>query len=836
MKALYFLIFSLAILFHPFSYCFQDTWFSRFVKHDLALEDGNGHIYDFSRNDYLSWGESYLLHSYLNAYKVTQDTIWLDKFLSHSTVVINRMTDIDSDGVLGWPISRYAQNVVKNPSFTQFTQPTQYQRIYTWNFENESFSSSNDVHKWVRFQANENMVFIGEEGVGGSSSIVIDADAIDWRAAEFFLYDYFPSQLYFFSCDVRSISGEAKPIVDVRLHSRNIIKRQRVNVNESSSTWRESGVFFYAPKSSGDKIILRLQTSSSEVQGKVSFDNCTLSKVNNADLLAWEMWQSSNKTVKVGNGTVEIKTDAGYGFQVLQTSLNNDFSTNDYVPNRRYQVRFKGKASSVLSGGRVHIFDWTDYNTLATYDFTSLDWEDYKFDFKTPDTLGHNIQIRLTHTNWDVPEQSVWFEHVSVQQFSEYMIDDAMILYPLSKFANLIKSTPSLHEKYLSYADSFISLAEQSVQKWEGSWIETAHYGTFLATDDGAMRAYAGCALPLNQVAVPGSIYIELFKYTDNGLYFSRAEKIANNFFNYFNQTPSGEYVWNYYENLFIDDVPLHCQKAQVVEDISHANLDVDFMLNAYNAGIKFDKDDIRSILNTFINLMWNQSYTTPDVSSRVNGSDDVIAGEYLWWWGELSAFDIKVLFIIQSMWHEANIHEIDKSGPIDPDTGKWVAQGWKILMKSSLSYWYDKYNNIRNGDFGNPVLGSHWLLWQSTNESARVNSLGALEITSSDKWQVVQQDLEYVPDQQYRVFFNAKTSPGARFYVQIYDWVGDKVIATLVGSSDVWKEYELTYTAPSNTGRRISIRLMPLDINNLKHKVEFDNVIIGKAFSNTNQ
>lgn len=804
----------------------ETTWLQRFEQHDLALASGNGHIFDYERDDYLSWGESYVLHSYLSAYEVTQDQAWLDKFVYHSSIVESRLSDVDNDGKLGLSIPRYAQNLIVNHKFDKFSELFSGVSQGDWSFENEQISLAANGN-WYRFQANESMVYLSNTGTDGSIGVVLEPDGVDWRVLEYQFDDYEPATAYHFSCMAKSVSGSALPSANVRLASRTHVNSQMVQDSDNFADWAKTSVFFTSPNSTNDSVLLRLQTQQSTTSGQVIFDDCTLSKVDNNKLQDWQYWQSNADTVTAIGETVRIKTNPNYGWQVIQAKLNNDYTTEHYQANTKYQVKFNAKASP-NAGGRVHVFDWTSKTTLATYDFDNTEFQSMSFDFTTPDEVGHDIQLRLTHADWTIADEFVWFDSVSVQQYAEFVIDDAMIVYPLTKFANLVKSNSALQASYQTAADRYMELASDLVSKWQPRWIESGNYGTYLAPDNGALRTYARCALPINQVSIPGNIFTELYKYTGQLPYLDKAQKLAANYRNYLMPHTNESYTWNYYENLFSEQVPEHCAKSLVVEDISHANLDVDFIVNAYLSGIAFTEQDIKALTSTFVNNMWNQSYSQPIISSRVNGSVDTISGEFLWWWGDLAQFDIKTLFVINSVWNKEDIYKIDTSTPIDPETGKWVAQGWRILMKSQLAKWFKNNSLLKNGDFAQPAL-SNWQRWQASSSNAVINQQGKLEITSANKWQVVQQDVQLTEGQDYRLFFAAKTHGDAKFYVQVYDWDADKIIALKVGSAEAESAFELNFRAPSSS-HRVSIRLMPLDTKGQAHKVEFDNIILGKS------
>lgn len=816
-------------LFSSVSFAATETWFERFKQHDLAVSNGNGHIFDDQRNDFLTWGESYILNAYLTAYKVSKDIYWLDKFIAHSHVANNRLEDVDMDGYVGWPIARYAQNLLQNGGFDQFKEIKDAVLISSWSFENEVIGTGlSNINEWHRWQANESQAYLEFDQSSESYVSAIETDGVDWRALELGIADYEANILYNFSCETKVINGDSKPNVNVRLESRRSLKKQLIFPEFSEvSQWQKDSVFFRSPSYTGDVIKLRLESQLSSTVGKIAFDNCLLQKVENTDAMYWEYWQSTSQTIHVKNDELKINTNPSRGWQVLQSSLHNPYTNGNpfYEPNTLYKVKFRAKASSSIAGGQVQIFDWTQRRVIKRYNFDNIDWQVMSFNFRTPYEANHNIQIRLTHSDWLIKEGTVWFDDISIQKFSDYKVDDAMMIYQYLLFANLVKQDPQLKNNYWGIAEQFVDLGKLFVEKWEDLWIENQTMGTYLSRLDGSLRAYSGCSLPLNQVAMPGNVIIELYKYTNDNFYFNKAKKIAGTFHYYLNKTNNNAYNWHYYENIFPEELPAHCNKSPVTEDVSHANLDVEFIRNAFESEISFSKEDIQFLVNTLKLNMWNGDYINPLISSRVSGAIDVISGEYLWWWIDLAQYDPELLPIVNSVWENQEIYSINPLSPIDPETGVWVGQSWKILQKAKLSYWFKLINKVRGGDFNNIELSDNWSRWQSSEANAFINSENVLEIKSAPTWQVVQQDISYNEEVEHTLHFESKTENGAKFYVQIFDWTENKVLALKVGSSSYWNSYQLKFKTPK-AGHRVSLRLMPLSLFG-GNTVYFDNIII---------
>lgn len=113
---------------------FHSDLFSRLVADGLALDRGGYYLSpDANALQGFTWGESYVMLAYLNAYEATLDPAWLNLFVKHADAVINQRDDraprnlrepvwgdrvpnlqgrtygltVDS-GMITWPMARFA--------------------------------------------------------------------------------------------------------------------------------------------------------------------------------------------------------------------------------------------------------------------------------------------------------------------------------------------------------------------------------------------------------------------------------------------------------------------------------------------------------------------------------------------------------------------------------------------------------------------------------------------------------------------------------------------------------------------------------------------------------
>lgn len=184
---------------------------------------------------------------------------------------------------------------------------------------------------------------------------------------------------------------------------------------------------------------------------------------------------------------------------------------------------------------------------------------------------------------------------------------EGMILYPILKFITIVFDDEVLTKDYYDRAVEWLELIEYGIMpKWNKSYCDDGYY---VAPDNPAYRE-PGEILPYNQFLVFERCLLLLYQLTSKEEYLYKTIKIANYFKSkliLINEIDA--YVWDYWV------------KIEKYEDISHANLDIGFVIDVYEAGIVFTHEDLRRFANTFLKLMWNCSLEDLEIGSYVNSS-----------------------------------------------------------------------------------------------------------------------------------------------------------------------------------------------------------------------
>lgn len=230
------------------------------------------------------------------------------------------------------------------------------------------------------------------------------------------------------------------------------------------------------------------------------------------------------------------------------------------------------------------------------------------------------------------------------------VVHDGMMTMPMARWIHAVVSDEGLQRRYGEAARGYLAILERHFfAKWDKkSWRE-------LPGDRGLYvwppRPYQPktISLPMNQYTAFGRTIIRLYQITGKDTYRDRAEKMARMVKSLL-RVRNDAYWWYYSEPVADWDGR---EKPAFVEHTHYADMDVGFMIDAYEAGIVFDRTDMQRLTNTFIKVMWNQSLDKPAVAGGVdggNGTSDALAD-----FVRLAQFDPRVWTICYKVNRDSN-------------------------------------------------------------------------------------------------------------------------------------------------------------------------------------
>jgi len=231
--------------------------------------------------------------------------------------------------------------------------------------------------------------------------------------------------------------------------------------------------------------------------------------------------------------------------------------------------------------------------------------------------------------------------------WQDALVGDAILLEGILNFSVLVLEDQNLKKKYGGKANSYVEVAKKDfVEKWDhrGCWIEDGPYGGYVEfskfLDKENLKEWisapeasrVGISHPFNKQFDAARVCLRIYRITGEKFYRDRAEKIyftAKSHFQYFDD----HYCWNYYEPLYPGDVDL--EKRDTRHGVwvhpwrsGYTAREVEDIAEAYHYVIVFYEQDIRRIINTNLEVMWNKDSVNPKfISSNGLGAENDTSG-----------------------------------------------------------------------------------------------------------------------------------------------------------------------------------------------------------------
>ncbi|MGC1240084.1 MAG: hypothetical protein WA874_00785, partial [Chryseosolibacter sp.] len=223
-------------------------------------------------------------------------------------------------------------------------------------------------------------------------------------------------------------------------------------------------------------------------------------------------------------------------------------------------------------------------------------------------------------------------------------VGDAILLTSMLDFSVLVLEDKDLKSRYGAKANEYVQLAAKDfVEKYDrrGTWVEDGPYGSYVGFDKflkpGDLTQWvhdptvsrARISHPFNKQMDAGQVCLRLYRITGKKFYRDRAEKIFYTAKSHF-QLHGNHYHWNYYEPLTPGDIDLKKKETNHWVSVhpfrsGYQAGEVDKIAEAYHYGIVFNEEDIKRIINTNLEVMWNGDKLNPEYinSNHLGPKDD---------------------------------------------------------------------------------------------------------------------------------------------------------------------------------------------------------------------
>jgi hypothetical protein len=221
---------------------------------------------------------------------------------------------------------------------------------------------------------------------------------------------------------------------------------------------------------------------------------------------------------------------------------------------------------------------------------------------------------------------------------NKYWIDshvgDAILLNGILDFAVLVWDDKDLKSKYGGKVKAYAEIAKKHlIEKNDkrGTWREDGPVGAYLSyekyMEPGNLKEWkygsevikSGLSHPFNKQMDMGQVCLRIYQITGEKFYRDRAEKIFLRTKRQL-QLTDNHYEWNYWEPFGPWDINLEKNETRhwvgINPSAGYQAREVAQMVDAYHAGVVFDETDIKRLINTHLDVMWNRDEQNPQFTN----------------------------------------------------------------------------------------------------------------------------------------------------------------------------------------------------------------------------
>ncbi len=202
------------------------------------------------------------------------------------------------------------------------------------------------------------------------------------------------------------------------------------------------------------------------------------------------------------------------------------------------------------------------------------------------------------------------------------------ILTPIARFCALVMNDPDLSD-YEPKASEYLHEVRISMVEHDQFFIEEEDHG-YTIFEKGSPFWCDGVPEPHNTLACSGSTYLHLYRATGEPYYLDRATRLAKLFKKNHIEKPDGTWMFYYWYGLMhvgwtadaniSENLPVY-SGAKSAEDISHFQLTLLFLVDCFENGIVFEKEDLEKWATTFHKTIYEEDPQGPYLTFRVDGN-----------------------------------------------------------------------------------------------------------------------------------------------------------------------------------------------------------------------
>jgi hypothetical protein len=275
-----------------------------------------------------------------------------------------------------------------------------------------------------------------------------------------------------------------------------------------------------------------------------------------------------------------------------------------------------------------------------------------------------------------------------------WLVHSAFPSHPVTYAISTINGDAQLQSTYGARADALTADIIETMDSFDADFsLISGGRGVYYEPYLDESAPHTNGQTPYNMQSAAGSTYVGLWKATGEQRFYDRAVALAKTLKEEFTLV-GNRYQWRY--------APYN--PSSFASDISHAGLDVNFVVDAYEAGIVFDDTDIQRLANTMRHIQVGNGFTY-----RLDGVTAATDYTYVaWLWLRLARYDSalreEMYPIFQSYWNGSHA----AANPLFPTVG------------SALLYETGLYHSLP-GDFNGDSMvdAADYIVWRKSDGTA---------------------------------------------------------------------------------------------------------------------
>ncbi|MBP1994918.1 carbohydrate binding domain-containing protein [Paenibacillus eucommiae] len=420
----------------------QDRVFDRYKQLDAETNYGRGYS-ESSDAATLSWGESYILDSYIDIYNKYKDKYWLDKFVDHFDRVKANAEDPEGDGTWGWYSPKYSYQHMENQDFESDAQDAnEADAIANGGFETSGADSV--PASWTREAGTNTTVYrstAAGEYYSGSAGLAVKyngGSAATLKQS----FTYSPGRKYNLSFAAKTDSRSMVGKIQIYNETTSAVLAETATFDLDSmifiEEWVKRSLIFTAPTTSGQTLSIKIKLAQIDQSGWAAyFDDISIKPVEN---IVNEVKNGSFETADSGDSTLPDKwARFGTSTYTYRSSTAGEYYSGSnglviksdgsswkelsqqlpYIPSEKYTLSIMGKTNSSSAYGRILVYNVTDSEYILDQTFNNTSWQKQSFIFTAPSLAGKTLNIYLRQAEHTHPTWIAYFDDLKIEPYTE---------------------------------------------------------------------------------------------------------------------------------------------------------------------------------------------------------------------------------------------------------------------------------------------------------------------------------------------------------------------------------------------------------------------------------